>query len=73
MSADDGVLDVDRRRESEDLDGVVDPDAKMQDPDELAKALDDDPLDGPSSSSSSAAQQDQGMPSGIRSGDEWRD
>ena len=71
VSADDGVLDVDRRRDSEDLDGVVDPDAKMQDPDELAKALDDDPLDGPSSSSS--AQRDPAPPNGIRNGDEWRD
>ncbi|KAK0391728.1 hypothetical protein NLU13_1227 [Sarocladium strictum] len=73
VSADDGVLDADRRRGSEELDGAVDPDAKMQDPDELAKALDDDPLDGPSSSSSSAAHLDQGTPSGLRNGDEWRD
>lgn len=78
VSADEGVLDSDRRGRGVDdddddgeLGGVVDPDAKMQDPDELAKALDDDPLDGPSSGS--ANRNNNGTPSGIRSGDEWRD
>ena len=71
VSAGDGVMEADRRRGDEDFsDDVVDPDAKMQDPDELAKALDDDPLDGPSSTSSG---QNATPPSGIRNGDEWRD
>ncbi|POR37016.1 ER lumen protein-retaining receptor, partial [Tolypocladium paradoxum] len=76
VSADEGVLDTDRqnREDAADLDGAVDPDAKMRDPDELAKALDDDDEDdaaGPSSSSS----QNKGsaVPNGIRGGDEWRE
>ncbi|OAR02740.1 hypothetical protein LLEC1_07328 [Akanthomyces lecanii] len=71
VSADEGVFaDEEHGEESRDLDDTVDPDAKMQDPDDLAKALDDDdegedaPLRGQSSS--------QGA-SGIRSGEEWRD
>ena len=73
VSADEGVLDTERRNREEDegLDDNVDPDARMQDPDELAKALDDDddedtPLRAGQSSSQTA-------PGGIRSGDEWRD
>lgn len=73
VSADDGVFEDDEHGEgSQGLDEAVDPDAKMQDPDDLAKALDDDdddagenaPLRGQSSGSA---------PGGIRSGDEWRD
>ncbi|TQW00216.1 protein-ER retention receptor [Cordyceps javanica] len=71
VSADDGVFEDEEHGEgSQDLNGAVDPDAKMQDPDDLAKALDDDdegedaPLQGQSSSQT---------PSGLRSGDEWRD
>ncbi|PNY26677.1 ER lumen protein-retaining receptor, partial [Tolypocladium capitatum] len=79
VRADEGVLDTDRqnREDAADLDGAVDPDAKMQDPDELARALDDDDDDdeddaaGPSSSPS---QNGRGaVPSGIRGGDEWRE
>ncbi|CAI4219417.1 unnamed protein product [Parascedosporium putredinis] len=51
----------------EDIDDNVDPDAKMQDPDDLAKALDDDDSDIRPISSGSG-----GEPSGIRNGDEWR-
>ncbi|KAM3562138.1 hypothetical protein ARSEF4850_002907 [Beauveria asiatica] len=71
VSADEGVFDDEERGEgSQGLDDAVDPDAKMQDPDDLAKALDDDdeaedaPLRGQSSGQT---------PAGIRGGDEWRD
>lgn len=71
VSADEGVFaDEEHGEGSRDLDDTVDPDAKMQDPDDLAKALDDDdegedaPLRGQSSGQ---------MAPGIRGGDEWRD
>lgn len=70
VSADDGVLEQERHnREQDELGGPVDPDAKMQDPDELARALDDDddeqtPL---------RPGQTEGQPSGLRAGEEWRD
>lgn len=80
ISADDGVLEQERGLDDDDDDeehGVteaVDPDAKMQDPDELAKALDDDeddnPLPGPHAASTAGPS---GVPSGVRSGDEWND
>ncbi|PHH93211.1 hypothetical protein CDD83_10149 [Cordyceps sp. RAO-2017] len=79
VSADEGVLDTERRNRADaELDEPLDPDAKMQDPDELAKALDDDDDDdgraaaGASSPSTSGAG-GQGMPRGMRSGDEWRE
>lgn len=75
VSADDGVLDTETARLTDDDDeehgvtgGPVDPDAKMQDPDELARALDDDddaPLPGPHGGSNGEA-------SGVRGGEEWR-
>ncbi|OAA63894.1 protein-ER retention receptor [Cordyceps fumosorosea ARSEF 2679] len=72
VSADEGVFEDHEHAEgSQGLDDAVDPDAKMQDPDDLAKALDDDdetedaPLRGQSSSSQA--------PSGVRSGNEWTD
>ncbi|KAJ4297248.1 hypothetical protein N0V88_004166 [Collariella sp. IMI 366227] len=84
ISADEGVLEReydDRREEGEEEHGVtdiVDPDAKMRDPDELARALDED--EGDVSGSSSAQQQKKkghddfnGQPSGVRNGDEWDD
>ncbi|EEU34267.1 uncharacterized protein NECHADRAFT_105438 [Fusarium vanettenii 77-13-4] len=70
VSADDGVFEQERHnREQDELGGPVDPDAKMQDPDELARALDDDddeqtPL---------RPGQSEGQPSGLRGGEEWRD
>ncbi|KAM0438664.1 hypothetical protein ACHAPT_001420 [Fusarium lateritium] len=70
VSADDGVLEQERHnRDQDELGGPVDPDAKMQDPDELARALDDDddeqtPL---------RPGQTEGQPSGLRGGEEWRD
>ncbi|KAJ4394066.1 hypothetical protein N0V93_003283 [Gnomoniopsis smithogilvyi] len=73
VSADDGTLAGEGRPYSEDDEenGVMDldaPDAKMQDPDELAKALDEDDDEEAGVSSSSS-----GLPSGVRGGDEWRD
>ncbi len=49
VSADDGVFDADREHHDQEegvTDGVVDPDARMKDPDELARALDDDDDEG---------------------------
>lgn len=74
VSADDGTLGHEGQPFSEEDDdaeeGVMDldaPDAKMKDPDELAKALDDEDDEAGGSSSSSR------VPSGVRGGDEWRD
>lgn len=74
VSADDGTLANEGRPFSEEDDeehGVLDvdaPDAKMQDPDELARALDDDEDDAAGGSSSGAA-----VPRDVGAGDEWRD
>ncbi|KAG6038300.1 hypothetical protein E4U41_004376 [Claviceps citrina] len=74
---DDDIFDEGRHRHEDRLEGAVDPDARMQDPDELAKALDDedDEDEGiPSASSSSKPSNGTSVvPNGIRSGDEWRD
>ncbi|KAI3537438.1 ER lumen protein retaining receptor [Colletotrichum abscissum] len=70
VSADEGVLDTDRdnqRRDEELEEGVIDPDAKMQDPDELARVLDDDDDDDTNKASGS-----NGTPAGIDNGSEWR-
>ncbi|KAK3393613.1 ER lumen protein retaining receptor-domain-containing protein [Podospora didyma] len=73
VSADEGVLEHESSFEEHGVtDGSgVDPDARMQDPDELARALDeeeeDDALLPP------RAQNSQGEPSGVRNGDEWKD
>lgn len=73
VSADDGVFEDEVHGEgSSSLGDAVDPDAKMQDPDDLAKALDDDDEedeDAPLRPGQSSGN----TPSGIRSGDEWRD
>lgn len=76
VSADDGTLGHEGQpfHEEDDDDaeeGVMDldaPDAKMKDPDELAKALDEDEGDEAGGSSSTSR-----VPSGVRGGDEWRD
>ncbi|KAK3309981.1 ER lumen protein retaining receptor-domain-containing protein [Chaetomium strumarium] len=89
ISADEGVLEQDQEHEQGVTDAsTVDPDAKMRDPDELARALDEEEDDDlgalQSSSSSSSAQQSKqahtdskgqpsGVPSGVRSGEEWDD
>lgn len=80
VSADDGVLeethglvgDSDDEEHGITSSGSVDPDAKMKDPDELAKALDEDDEDATLPSSSAHADT-RGTPSGVRSGDEWND
>ncbi|KAK4128692.1 hypothetical protein N657DRAFT_639183 [Parathielavia appendiculata] len=86
ISADEGVLEHERARvldgdnddEEHGVTDIVDPDAKMRDPDELARALDEDgDLDGAGSSSqqkqATAHTDSQGQPSGVRNGDEWDD
>jgi hypothetical protein len=90
ISADEGVLEQDREHEQGVTDAsTVDPDAKMRDPDELARALDEEEDEDlgalQSSSSSSSAQQSKTahtdsnkgqpstVPSGVRSGEEWDD
>ena len=72
VSADDGILETERqnREHDEELDGAVDPDAKMQDPDDLAKALDDDDEETPLRPDHSEGQS---SGTGVRAGDEWRD
>jgi len=76
VSADDGVLETERgnRAHHEELDGAVDPDSRMHDPDELAKAMDDDDEDEdtPLRQGQSSAQA-HAIPGGIRSGHEWDD
>ncbi|KAK2595666.1 hypothetical protein QQS21_006639 [Conoideocrella luteorostrata] len=73
VSADEDVFDDGQRRDDEELEGV-DPDAKMQDPDELAKALDDDDDDeGIPTASSSKPRKGSNVPHGLHSGNEWRD
>lgn len=81
VSADDGVLeeasglvgDSDDDDEEHGVTGGVDADAKMRDPDELAKALEEDDEDATLPSSSSGHTDARGAPSGVRSGDEWND
>ena len=73
VSADDGILETERsnRQHDDDLDSAVDPDAKMKDPDELARVLDDeDDEDAPTPSTHTDTS---GSPSGLRNGQEWRD
>ncbi|KAK3942100.1 ER lumen protein-retaining receptor [Diplogelasinospora grovesii] len=73
ISADDDVLEHDRLGQEEGVtDGVVDPDAKMRDPDDLARALDEDDEDGtpPQTKPHTSTR---GEPSGVRNGDEWDD
>jgi len=67
VSADDTTLEHEQRADGDhNIDGSVDPDAKMKDPDELALALDeDDDEDGTLPGASS-----RGGPSGVRN-DEW--
>lgn len=88
ISADEGVLEHEAARgqfddDDEDDDqehgvtDIVDPDAKMRDPDELARALDEEEdAEGAAAGQGSSAQQKKkpaDVPSGVRSGDEWDD
>ncbi|KAI1081953.1 ER lumen protein retaining receptor-domain-containing protein, partial [Whalleya microplaca] len=72
ISADDGV----REHEAHDTDddeldeSAADPDAKMRDPDELARVLDDD--DDEDGLPSASAHNNQ-APAGVNNGNEWRD
>lgn len=71
ISADDGVHDSEREHLNQEegvTSGPHDPDAKMKDPDELARALDDDDDDN----SGRYRDEGNGASSGIRN-DEWRD
>lgn len=73
MRADDGVLEDERERQgrfSGQEEGIVgpedeDPDATMQDPDELAKALDEDDASDNGDIGASG--------SGVTNGSEWRE
>ncbi|CAF3475440.1 hypothetical protein SNK03_010267 [Fusarium graminearum] len=70
VSADDGVLEQERHnRDQDEFGGPVDPDAKMQDPDELARALDDDDDEN----TPLRPGQTEGQPSGLQGGEGWRD
>ncbi|KAL2023234.1 hypothetical protein VTK56DRAFT_3357 [Thermocarpiscus australiensis] len=79
ISADEGALEHHGAQSLEEhgVTDVVDPDAKMRDPDELARALDEDEvLDAPSPSTNrnqTTHTDSRGEPSGVRSGDEWDD
>ncbi len=69
VSADDTTLEHERADGDHNVDGNVDPDAKMKDPDELARALDeedDDDDDG----TLPDANRNRSQASGIRN-DEW--
>ena len=68
VSADEGTLEHEQSYEDDSVTDVVDPDARMQDPDELAKALDEDEDDAPAPAPKARAE-----PSGVRNGDEWDD
>jgi len=68
VSADNGVLADERQRQQHE---EVDPDAKMQDPDDLAKILEDDDLDG--SDDGVLPGQGDATASGVGNGSEWRE
>jgi len=67
------VGDSDDDDEEHGVTGGLDADAKMRDPDELAKALDEDDEDATLPGSSSGHTDARVTPSGVRSGDEWND
>ncbi|KAI5918328.1 ER lumen protein retaining receptor 2 [Camillea tinctor] len=85
ISADDTTLEQEHRPgraqtdddsdDDEFTDAAVDPDAKMKDPDELAKVLDDDDSDdeGLPSAVAAGSSSNKDVPSGVNNGSEWRD
>jgi hypothetical protein len=77
ISADDDTHEHEASRVDDDeFTTPVDPDAKMQDPDELARALDDDDDEeaAPSTSAHPTSNNNaSGAPSGVSNGHEWRD
>ncbi|KAI8626670.1 ER lumen protein retaining receptor-domain-containing protein [Xylariaceae sp. FL1651] len=73
ISADDTTFEQEPQHDQNDeFSGTVDPDAKMKDPDELARALDDDEEDG-APSGSSHADSSKNIPAGVNNENEWRD
>ena len=70
VSADEGVYGDDHEtlNGGEDLDEPIDPDARMQDPDDLAKALDDDDEDATLPGPNGGANGE----SSVGNGNEWR-
>lgn len=70
ISADDTTLEHETHLDNDEISGAVDPDAKMKDPDELARVLDDDDDDdgAPSGSGSSS----KNVPPGVNNENEWR-
>ncbi|KAI0158267.1 ER lumen protein retaining receptor-domain-containing protein [Xylariaceae sp. FL1272] len=75
ISADDTTLEQEPLRHDDEyeglVEGVVDPDAKMKDPDELARALDDD--DEEEGLPSSSFNSHKNVPAGVNNENEWRD
>jgi hypothetical protein len=72
ISADDATFEQETSSDHiDDLSGAVDPDAKMKDPDELARALEDDGDDdgAPSSSNTSS---NKTVPHVVNNENEWR-
>ncbi|KAF4124814.1 hypothetical protein GMORB2_3653 [Geosmithia morbida] len=70
ISADDGVLDHEHEDQSEGITGPVDPDARMKDPDELARAMIDE--DDDDDSGDRYRDQNAAASSGVRN-NEWDD
>jgi hypothetical protein len=71
VSADDGVMASESERQQHD--GFVDPDAKMRDPDELAKILEDDDDDNGSEDGILPAHGGVNGSTGVGNGAEWRE
>ncbi|KAI1431396.1 ER lumen protein retaining receptor-domain-containing protein [Xylaria sp. CBS 124048] len=73
ISADDTTLESERLHDANDeISGTIDPDAKMRDPDELARALDDDDADDAAASGSQTSP-GKHLPAGVNEEHEWRD
>ncbi|KAI3338292.1 ER lumen protein retaining receptor-domain-containing protein [Ustulina deusta] len=74
ISADDTTLEHEQQHDPNDeISGVIDPDAKMQDPDELARALDDDDDDDDGAApSGSRTNSNKDIPPGVNNENEWR-
>lgn len=70
VSADDAVLSNERRRQREEDTAIDAPDAKMKDPDELARVLEDDDEDNEGLPPSAGVAD--GRSGGVGSGEEWR-
>jgi hypothetical protein len=73
VSADDGVLENESQREDAFEDAIDAPDAKMRDPDELARDLDDDDSDDDDGVLPSHHEGSSAAAAGVSGGEEWRD